>query len=93
MNECPNCRQKTIRNFDKLMLGPGSSIKCKNCGAEISISWWSAAIFMFVLIVLWFSKDKVERSIFIPSMLAAWCVYFYIHMKHIPLIVKKRDEI
>lgn len=92
MLECPNCKKKTIRNFEKLMLGPSGTIRCKNCDAKISISWWSFVVFGFVLVSLWFTKDKLERAVFIPSMLVAWCIYFYIHMKYIPLVIRVRND-
>ncbi len=49
MQECPNCKEKTISNWYKVTLGTGQTLICKNCGAKLTVprlSVFHAAVFV-----------------------------------------------
>lgn len=58
--DCPICKKKAMSNWDKLNLSPLATKKCANCGASLSVPFYSALIpiipmIAFVIMIL--TKD------------------------------------
>ena len=45
-HNCPNCGSPSITVWQKLGLGPLRKIKCKLCGAFISVPWFKSMFFI-----------------------------------------------
>ncbi|WP_188696276.1 hypothetical protein [Bowmanella pacifica] len=42
--DCPTCKKKAMSNWDKLNLSPLATKKCANCGACLSVPFYTALI-------------------------------------------------
>jgi hypothetical protein len=61
---CPSCGEKTISFWQKQFTGPLKKIKCKNCDALISVSWFRSFFIIFL-------------GMFIP-LIIAWTIFIFL---------------
>jgi len=91
MNKCPNCDKNTITNFNKVKVGPVSSIECPNCKNNLTVPMMTAlynVIYYFPVIFCFILFDMSLLS-FILIWLIVITVYLYIYIKFIPLILEE----
>jgi len=43
-HNCPNCGSPSVTVWQKLGLGPMKKIKCKSCGAFITVPWFKSLV-------------------------------------------------
>ncbi len=89
MNKCPNCGELTISNYKKFMLGPGRTIECPSCKARISVSWWTMALLLGMLMIMFTIDDLLSSGVYTIVALGVMGVYLFIHKHFIPLEVRK----
>jgi len=89
MNKCPNCGEATISNYKKFMLGPGRTIECPGCKARISVSWWTMALLLGMLMIMFTIDDMLSSGVYTIVALGLMGVYMFIHKNFIPLEVRK----
>ena len=92
MQKCPNCGEETISNWSKFMSGPARVIKCSNCNASVSISWYTFFCMMGIIAGVSVFRDKIDEIMYMCLFIFAMFVYTYIHYKFIPLRVRKGRE-
>lgn len=85
MKKCPNCGNDTISNLSKFFLGPATEIKCKECGARITVPMKSLLLFLPYLIVCWigFMLGDIVR---IPMIIGISVLFVWIYYKYVPLV-------
>jgi len=89
MFKCPNCDEKTISNYSKLLIGPVRSVSCKKCNASISIPYISLffTVIYFVMILL-VTKLNMFWMNQISILISSCVVFIYLHYRFVPLIIK-----
>lgn len=88
MQVCPNCGKRTIKNITKACMAPGGEIKCKECGARITIpgkSMWLIAIYLIMIIFLRSFFTGIGFYLFVAI---GFALFTWIHIKYVPLIKK-----
>ncbi len=91
MYKCPHCGKLSFTFWQKLNLGPGRVIKCKNCGKKVGVSYWILSC--IILIFLVFSIEKFFNTLFVKITIygIGIILYFFVSVNYFPLI--SREEI
>lgn len=90
MDQCPNCKAKNIKIGTKVMVGPTRSILCTQCGALLTVPWYSILLtIMMVGLIFWFSKALTIDMYMLSSMIVI-AAYVFIKLKLVPLKIRKK---
>ncbi len=89
MHKCPSCGERTISSFTKIMLGPGRTIRCKNCNSRVSVSMLTWVIFVSFIIGIFTMKSVLDAQATMVLGTVAMGIYLLIHIFYIPLEIRK----
>lgn len=84
---CPNCHKPGISALHKAMLGPGSQMKCKSCGAHVMVRfkpWILAAIPGSVVMVAAYYLISSEALMYGLSVVG-FAMMIGLHLALVPL--------
>jgi uncharacterized protein (DUF983 family) len=87
--ECPNCHQKTIPLWRKLLLGPATRTTCANCGSGVSVPYLSMLAAVPFLIAIVAAQAVGSTGIAAAALAIGVLVMLWIYYQFVPLIVKK----
>ena len=87
--ECPNCHQKTIPVWRKMLLGLGSWITCTNCHTRLYVGSWTIYAVLVPAMIAFVVAQQVgsiviARVVALVAILAITWIFY-----KLPLIVKK----
>lgn len=85
MQECPNCGEKSIKDWDKFMSGPARMIICKNCNAKVSISWITFIFVIAIFASFNLLRPYLEDVLYYVSFALLLGTYTVIAWRFIPL--------
>ncbi len=83
MYDCPHCGKTAMSWLTKSFLGPGRSVKCRECGKRVSVSWWSMIVIVPLIIGL-----VVGGSIAIVVWIAGMVIAVAVQLFFVPLVAR-----
>lgn len=90
MDQCPKCKEKNISFGTKIMAGPTRTILCTNCGALLTVPWYSMLLTVIMIgLIVWFSKALTIDMYMLSSMIVI-VAYVFIKYKLVPLKIRKK---
>lgn len=90
MDQCPNCKVENIKIGTKVMVGPTRSILCTQCGAMLTVPWYSLLLTLsMIALIIWFSK-VLEIDLYMLSSIIVIAAYVFIKYKFVPLKIRKK---
>jgi len=89
MLNCPACNKPTISKGQKFFTGPLGHFCCPDCGAEVSVSWYSSLSMVVFLAILAGVSQHASTTMRIVTYVLGVAAYMTIHMLVVPLVAKK----
>ncbi len=99
---CPSCDAPFISVWQKLWLGPLREIKCKSCGAFISVPWLISMLVMgigalapwgFGFLAYSVVSKPTSALVFILSFFSGFILgtvlFFWFYNRYVPLVIKR----
>ena len=100
-HSCPNCGSPSVAVWQKLGLGPLKKIKCKSCGAFITVPWFKSLIVIGLgtliplfggLLALGFVPEKAGGLATVAGVslgvVLGTLLFFWVYNRYVPLMVK-----
>ncbi len=90
MDRCPNCKVENIKIGTKVMVGPTRSILCTQCGALLTVPWYSIVLtILMIALIIWFS-NALSIDMYLLSSIIVIAAYGFIKYKFVPLKIRKK---
>lgn len=86
--KCPSCKQVAFSWLSKLLLGPARTKECANCGAKLSVPYYSLLTVIPFVLCITLSPNMPQQTIFV-AVLVGFIIMSFLHIKFIPLILRK----